>query len=228
METTVADVDDHMEGDTASEANQESEDTRGCNPPCDIIQSSKLKLSSDLEMSLKFTDLLGDTSGMIGSDFELVFYPAYVFRCHKFMLASRSKVFHDMFMANPTMTMSEFKLEPVSEAARHNMLKFIYTGTIDEVPPYSVSHHLSLAATYKLEPMAELVQKKLTDSLDSSNCIEFLVMTLTDPLLLGLKEKAIKTIVDNLSNLVSLEEWEDLTKSEPSLTTEILRTYFMR
>ena len=65
METTVADVDDHMEGDNASEANQESEDTRECNPPSDIIQSSKLKLSSDLEKSLKFTDLMGGISGMM-------------------------------------------------------------------------------------------------------------------------------------------------------------------
>ena len=92
----------------------------------------------------------------------------------------------------------------------------------------SLNDHLSLAGTYKLEPMAELVQKKLMDSLDPSNCIKYLVTALSDPRLLGLKEKAIKTIVDNLSDLVSLDEWENLTKSQPSLTTEILRTYFMR
>ena len=75
--------------------------------------------------------------------------------------------------------------------------------------------------------MGELVQKKLVDSIDSSNCIKHLIKSLSDPLLLGLKKRAIKTIVDNLSDLVSLEEWEDLNKSHPSLATEILRTYFM-
>jgi len=190
METTVAVVDDHMEGDIASKASQDSEDTRGCTPHCDIIESSKLKLSSDLEKSLKFTHLMGFAHGMIGTDFHLVIYGSCSFRCHKFMLASRSKVFQDMFMANPTM--SEFKLEPltrVSKAAPHNMLMFIYTGMIDDVPLEAVSDHLWLAATCKLEPMAELVQKKLIDSLDPSNCIKYLITALSDPLLLGLKEK---------------------------------------
>ena len=110
-------------------------------------------------------------------------------------------------------------------------LKFIYVGTIDNVPLVSVSDLLcllSLAATYKLELMRELVQKKLIDSLSPSNCIKYLSVALSYPLLLELKEKAIKTIVDNLSDLVGLEEWDELTKSDPSLNTEILRIYFMR
>ena len=69
METTVAVVDDHMEGDTASELSQETEDT----PPSDIIVSSKLKLISDLERSLKFTGEMG-VCGMIGTDFQLRFW----------------------------------------------------------------------------------------------------------------------------------------------------------
>ena len=102
------------------------------------------------------------------------------------------------------------------------------TGTIGDVTIYSVSDHLNLASMMKLELMGKLVQKKLIDSLDPSNCIKYLIVAFSDPLLLWLKEKTIKTIVDNLSDLVTLEEWENLTKSQPSLTTEILRTYFMR
>ena len=86
METAL--VNDHMEGDTASEASQENEETR----QTDIIQSSKLKLSSDLEQSLKFTNHMSVLSGMIGTDFTLKFYGNHL-RCHKFMLAARSKVF---------------------------------------------------------------------------------------------------------------------------------------
>ena len=237
METTVAVVDDHMEGDTMSDASQEDEDT----PPRDIVQSSKLKVTSDLEKSFQLIIPLrsvfvkdGPLGGMIGVDFTLTFWPICSFRCHKFILAARSKmfVFYDMFTANPLM--QEFKMEanPYYELGikkvAQNVLKFMYTGTIDDVPLDSANDHLRIATTYKLEPMEELVQKKLMDSLDSSNCIKYLITSLSDPLLLGLKEKAIKTIVDNLSDLVSLEEWEDLTRSQPSLTTEILRTYFMR
>ena len=70
METTVAVVDDHMEGDTASELSQETEDT----PPSDIIMSSKLKLINDLEKSLKFTWQMGVPCGMVGADFQLRFW----------------------------------------------------------------------------------------------------------------------------------------------------------
>ena len=230
METTVAVVDDHMEGDTASELSQETEDT----PPSDIIMSSKLKLINDLEKSLKFTWQMGVPCGMVGADFQLRFwcydkdgFPPI--RCHRFMLAARSEVFHDMFMETPLLDAWKIEIdEEGAKVAEENMMKYIYTGTIGDVPPDTVSGHLNLTSTFKLEPMGELVQKKLIDSLDPTNCIKYLITASTDPLLLGLREKAIKTIVDNLSHLVSLEEWEDLNKSHPSLTTEISRTYFMR
>ena len=116
--------------------------------------------------------------------------------------------------------MEEFKVEAdhlnpeLIKKVAQNILKFIYTGTIDDVPLDSVSDLLRLAATYKLEPMSELVQKKLIDSLKLNplNSVKYLVTAISDPLLLGLKEKAIQTIVDNLGDLISLEEWEDLTK----------------
>ena len=108
------------------------------------------------------------------------------------------------------------------------MIKYIYTGTIDDVPIDTVRDHLRLVTMFKLEPMGQLFQKRIIDSLDISNCIKYLNMALSNPFLLQLKEKAIKTIVDNLRSLVSLEEWEDLVRSQPSLTTEILRIYFMR
>ena len=92
----------------------------------------------------------------------------------------------------------------------------------------SVSDLLRLASTYKLELMVELVQKKLMDLLDLSNCIKILMVALSDPLVLRLKMGSIQTIVDNLSDLVAGNEWESLAKSQPSLTTEILRIYFMR
>ena len=145
------------------------------------------------------------------------------------MLAARSEVFHDMFMETPLLDAWKIEIdEEGAKVAAENMMKYIYTGTIGDVPPDTVSGHLNLTSTFKLEPMGELVQKKLIDSLDPTNCIKYLITAFSDPLLLGLREKAIKTIVDNLSDLVSLEEWEDLNKSHPNLTTEILRTYFMR
>ena len=130
METTVAVVDDHMEGDAVSDASQENED----NPPRDIVQSSKLKLSSDLEKSFQFipSGLVFVTGGMIGVDFTLKFWPICSFRCHKFILAARSKVFYDMFMADPLM--QEFKVEAefsdyhnpeLNKKVIQNVLKFI-------------------------------------------------------------------------------------------------------
>jgi len=110
-------VNDHMEGDTASEASQENEDT----PQSDIVQSSKLKLSSDLENSLKFTNQMSVLSGMIGTDFTLKFYGSHL-RCHKFILAARSKVFLEMFMANPMMSEFKFEEDHFSEEVANSML----------------------------------------------------------------------------------------------------------
>ena len=79
-----------MEGDTASEASQEI---------IYLIEESKLKLSSDLEKSLKFTNFMGvPRSGMVGADFKLKFYPSSIpdIFCHRFMLAARSEVFHSL------------------------------------------------------------------------------------------------------------------------------------
>ena len=110
-----------------------------------------------------------------------------------------------MFMETPLLDAWKIEIdEEGAKVAAENMMKYIYTGTIGDVPPDTVSGHLNLTSTFKLEPMGELVQKKLVDSMDSSNCIKYLITASTDPLLLGLREKAIKTIVDNLSDLVSL------------------------
>ena len=226
METTVATVDDHMESDIEySEASQQIKD----NQPSDIIESSKLELSSDLKKSMKFTPLLGVPCGMVGADFTIRWNtPIPDIRCHKFILAARSEIFHGMFMESPCLKGWKITINDLKEVTAQNMMKYIYTGTIGDVPTDTVSHHLYLANFFKLKPMGQLVQKKLIDSLDPSNCIQYLIIAHSHPLLLGLREKAIKIIVDNLSDLVTLEEWEDLTKSQPSLTTEILRTNFMR
>ena len=224
----MATLDEQMEGDTASEASQEIKEA----PTNDIIESSKLKLSSDLEKSLKFTNRLGVPIGMVGADFRLRFYPVPLhipdILCHRFMLAARSEVFHSLFMESPLLPEWKMESDEMTVEATQNMIKYIYTGTIDDVAMDSVSAHLSLVTMFKLEPMGQLVQRRIIESLDSSNCIKYLNMALSNPFLLQLKEKAIRTIVDNLSSLVSLGEWEDLVRSQPSLTTEILRIYFMR
>ena len=113
------------------------------------------------------------------------------------------------------------------EVTAHNMIKFIYTGTIDDVPLDTVRDHLHLATTYKLEMMGPLVQKRLSDSLSAANCVKLLLLSLAEPILLELKEMAIQTIINNLSTVTSLEEWENLVRDHPDLTTRILTTYFM-
>mgnify|MGYP001410787047 CR=1 FL=1 len=76
------------------------------------------------------------------------------------------------------------------------MIKFIYTGTIDDVPLDTVRGHLHLVTTYKLEMMGPLVQKRLSDSLSAANCVKILLLSLAEPILLELKEMAIQTIIN--------------------------------
>ena len=186
METTVETVDRNdsiqivatvgypMESDTASsEASQEIEDTQ----PSDIVESSKLKLSSDLEKSFKVN--------MLGAD----------------LLISRSG---SGVALSLTYSVTDSCWRPDPEYSM--ICSWNLTGTIGDVTIYSVSDHLNLASMMKLELMGKLVQKKLIDSLDPSNCIKYLFVALSDPLLLRLKEQERNTIMNNLSDLVTLEE----------------------
>ena len=79
-------------------------------------------------------------------------------------------------------------------------------GSIDDVNIDTVSDHLNLASSFKLNPRGQLDQKKLVNLLDPSNCIKYLFVALSDPLLLRLKEQERNTIMNNLSDLVTLEE----------------------
>ena len=231
--------------------------------PVDIIEESKSNLSSDLDKSLEIDGWvagpMGIYVGMIGADFELIFNGVTSIRCHKFMLAARSEVFRDMFMANPKL--DHFKtgyMEVETEEAAKNMVRFIYTGTIDDVPIDSVSDHFKLAATFKLEMIGQLLQKKLCDSLNDSNCVKLLGVAISHPQLQELREKATNTVVNNLSvsncvkllivadshprlqelrekaintvvkNLSFLTGTDKWAELSKTLTDEIIRTYFIR
>ena len=84
---------------------------------------------------------------MIGADFQLRFWcydkdgekavDCPPIRCHRFMLAARSEVFHDMFLETPLLDAWKIEIEEegAKVAAAENMIKYIYTGTISDVPP---------------------------------------------------------------------------------------------
>ena len=210
----------------------------------DSCSASTMKLSSDLEKSLKIKvrcnsgslDVISDTHRraddgniVLGADFALN-VSGRVIHCHKFMLAARSKVFRDMLFGefnHQDPKLDSFEIDYHHKAAVHNMIEFIYTGTIDDVPIDTVSDHLRLAKTFKLEPMEQLVERKLTDEISTSNALKLLNLALKEPLLPGLKEKVFDTIVNNLSTVTSLEEWENFSSDQPCMTEKILCTYFM-
>ena len=219
----------------------------------DICSASTMKLSSDLKENFIIrcnsgssddgeVTLISDTHRraddgniVLGADFALT-VSGRVIHCHKFMLAARSKVFRDMLTANSILSgefqyqdpkLDSFEIDYHHKAAVHNMIKFIYTGTIDDVPIDTVSDHLRLATTFMLEPMRQLVEKTLIDDISTSNALKLLNLALKEPLLLGLKEKVFDTIVNNLSTVTSLEEWEKFSSDHPCMTEKILCTYFM-
>ena len=64
------------------------------------------------------------------------------------------------------------EMNGLKEATAQNMIKYIYTGSINDVKIDTVSDHLNLASTLKLKQRGQLVQKRLINSLDPSNCIK--------------------------------------------------------
>ena len=184
--------------------------------------------STDCELTLILDTLKRGNDGniILGADFTINVQGKGI-HCHKFMLAARSQVFHDMFKADPKL--DSYEMGHHFTTAVKNMISFIYSGILktSDIPIETVPDHLRLATTYNLEPMRQLVEQKLIDCISASNAIKLLNLALDEPSLIHLKERALDCVVNNLSTVTRLEEWENFTSDQPDMTKKILCTYFM-
>jgi len=109
------------------------------------------------------------------SDFVITSRDGTEFKCHKIVLASKSRVFHAMFSAENMQEAMQSQLrivdiEPNTLAA---LLKYLYTGDVDA----SQSAGLLVAADkYDLQPLRQACESNLVKGLNGQNVVDLLLL----------------------------------------------------
>ncbi|XP_037821033.1 speckle-type POZ protein B-like [Lucilia sericata] len=169
----------------------------------------KSELNKDLGMLFqngKLTDFI-----LVGNGKE--------FHVHKAILAARSEVFAAMFEHEMQENkLNRVEITDIDPEVIQEMLLFIYTGVVTKL--YKMAKFLFVAADkYALEGLKEMCEKKLCEQLSIEIAAETLI--LADRLsAFELKEKAIKFINDNSSEVVKTEDWKNMQETHPYLIVE--------
>ncbi|KAF6203121.1 hypothetical protein GE061_003536 [Apolygus lucorum] len=143
------------------------------------------------------------------------------FEAHKVILSEQSAVLADKLETN----LPEYHLDDISPAVFKELLCLMYM-TRETPEADSVLHQiLSAANKYKLrDQLIRKCESNLIKKLRISNAASLLAQA-HEVEAKRLKSAAINLIVENLSMLLSSEEWKSL-KQHPSLVVEIIRTIY--
>ncbi|XP_013633331.1 PREDICTED: putative BTB/POZ domain-containing protein At2g40440 [Brassica oleracea var. oleracea] len=151
---------------------------------------------------------------------------------HKLVLASRSEVLKkilelDEFKApsqRETVTFSELKHEELEA-----LVKFIYSDG-SKLSAKAKEHVRSLYVTadkYEIPHLRDLCRNELVKSLNLSNALEVLELSLI-PLDNALHDAAFSYIIKNLKTIVNSLEFKLFANRNTDLTVEIIRAFMAR
>ena len=139
---------------------------------------------------------------------------------HKGVLATCSAVFEAMF-SNDMMEKesNEVKIDDVDEVVFVEMLRFIYTGKVQN-PNVLAADLLSVADKYDLEHLKKFSQLEMIKDLCVEQAAKYLVLADLHTADL-LKKKTIEFISRNAAAVIKTEGWKQLVKSYAHLAAEI-------
>jgi len=163
------------------------------------------------------------------SDFEIT-CDEEVFYCHRNILSARSPVFSAMFQADMIENRSQkVIIRDVEKSVFSEMLRFIYTGKVssDESFKSQARKILIAADKYQLELLKKLCEAHLVSTLDSSNCVELLLLGDLHQAA-NLKMAALDSISMNLASLIKTDVYKDLHKQHPELAYEVNHSIFSK
>jgi len=109
------------------------------------------------------------------SDFVITSRDGTEFKCHKIVLASKSRVFHAMFSAENMQEalQSQLRIVDIEPNTLAALLKYLYTGDVDA----SQSAGLLVAADkYDLQPLRQACESNLVKGLNGQNVVDLLLL----------------------------------------------------
>jgi len=145
------------------------------------------------------------------------------FKCSKFMLTARSRVFKAMFqhdsMENQTNVVN---IEDIEHKVLEEMLLYIHTGDSPNIKDLA-KELLAAADYYQLDELKDSCQSFLSDTLGTDNAIGILILS-DKYSASNLKKDALKFISENMKSISASSDWKKELSGYPSLLMEIIES----
>ena len=144
------------------------------------------------------------------------------YKCHRAVLAERSSVFNAMF----TVDMEESRSRKV-DIKEHNpdtvdkMLAYIYTGKVEEMGG-NADTLLAAANMYDLPGLKKMCEKALIKAMNVSNALDILLLADLNQAD-GVRELALKFIVENGKEIVSQDGWVKKLERYPQILSDMFK-----
>ena len=135
------------------------------------------------------------------------------FKCHKAILAARSKYFESMFnMAEQGQ--SSIVLKDIRAHAFALLLEFIYTGSLSDRSDLESTELLILADQFLFNELKLACEVAISKTIDLSNAVELLSIAHTYSAKY-LQQAAGRFVMTNRQQLSKTEEWNEMVKTNP-------------
>ena len=137
------------------------------------------------------------------------------FKCHKAILAARSKYFESMFRSDMAeSSQSSIMMNDISAKAFTLLLEFIYTGSLSDSSDLKSTELLTLADRFLFDDLKLACEAAISKTVGLSNAVELLSIAHTYSAK-QLQKAAAKFVMGNRLELSKTEEWKEMVKTNP-------------
>ncbi|GBN70381.1 TD and POZ domain-containing protein 1 [Araneus ventricosus] len=182
------------------------------------LTKSVTTLKDDLN-SLFREGILCDTKLRTGTE---------TFPTHKAVLSARSPVFKSMFTTDMAEKASNYvDIDDLDADTVRRMLKFMYLDTLDDLKYENAKSLYFAADKYNIVSLRYGCLNFLKQNILIKNCLDILLLA-DKHQDRDLKNAIHNYIARNDIEVLFSDEWKNLEKNQPQLTTEVLRVVYMR
>ena len=137
------------------------------------------------------------------------------FKCHKAILAARSKYFESMFSSDMVeSSQSSIVMNDISAKAFAQLLEFIYTGSLSDSSDLESVELLTLADRFMFDDLKLACEVAISKTVGMSNAVELLSISHTYSAK-ELQKAAASFVNANRQMLSKSEEWFKMVKANP-------------
>ncbi|KAI6189563.1 Protein roadkill [Aphelenchoides bicaudatus] len=148
-----------------------------------------------------------------------------VFKTHKLVLAANSDVFQAMLNNKTTKEAQTncLEVEDTNPDIFYTMLKYFYTGKLEQETTESLVILFVLADKYRVLNLMDACVEQLLDNLDVESATSCLALAFQHDNE-DLKQEAIEFTIENYKKVLQSESWKLLRSENPELSSQIFDT----